>query len=166
MGSEFFRPGVASNIAKDQQFAEVSKQLGQIRARIDRIVTGTSAAVSKLESFSPAADSATVRYVLKAREARRLFFNKELFCDPAWDMLLDLYACDLEERRVTVGSLCVASAAPATTALRWIKKLQDEGLIRRENDPFDYRRVYLELTPQARQAMNNYFAAFRGESGI
>src|SRR3546814_1843272 len=47
--------------------------------------------------------------------------------DPAWDMLLDLYlAAERNTRPVSISSLCIASAVPATTALRWIKTFRSE----------------------------------------
>jgi DNA-binding MarR family transcriptional regulator len=100
-----------------------------------------------------------VRAILRARAQRRKFFPKDLFADPAWDMLLDLYASDLDQSRTSVGSLCIASDVPATTALRWISNLEREGLVTRQNDPLDGRRVWIDLTQSGRDAMEAYFAS-------
>jgi hypothetical protein len=43
---------------------------------------------------------------------REQFFGPDLFADPAWDILLDLYAARLEQQRVAVSSLCIAAAVP------------------------------------------------------
>ena len=59
---------------------------------------------------------------------------------------------------MAVSSLCIASAVPATTALRWIKTLTDNGLFVRRADPTDGRRVFIELSPETADAMNAYFA--------
>jgi len=77
------------------------------------------------------------REILKARRARAKFFASSLFADPAWDMLLDLLLARLEQRTVAVSSLCIAAAVPPTTALRWIKRLTDEGIFVRTADPRD-----------------------------
>jgi hypothetical protein len=61
-------------------------------------------------------DPAEIRAVIRARRLRNQFFADELFADPAWDMLLDLFAAGLEKRRVSVSSLCIAAAVPPTTA--------------------------------------------------
>jgi DNA-binding MarR family transcriptional regulator len=56
-------------------------------------------------------------------------------------------------RRVSVSSAGIASAAPATTALRWIKQLEASGVIRREADPQDRRRIYLRLSEEGLRKM-------------
>ena len=100
----------------------------------------------------------TVRKVIRARRLRARFFHESLFADPAWDMLLDLLQAELADLRVPVSSLCIAAAVPATTALRWLKKMVADGLIVRRSDPHDGRRVFVELAPDTRNAMHRYFA--------
>ena len=100
-----------------------------------------------------------IRALIRARRLRDQYFSGELFADPAWDMLLDLMAARLEQKRVAVSSLCIAAAVPATTALRWIKALTDRGLFVRAADPQDGRRVYIELSDDAARALGAYFAA-------
>jgi hypothetical protein len=87
-----------------------------------------------------------IRAIIRARRMRDQFFKGDLFADPAWDMLLDLMAARLEQRRVAVSSLCIAAAVPPTTALRWIKTLCEQGLFVRVADPQDGRRVFIELS--------------------
>lgn len=99
-----------------------------------------------------------VRLVIRQRRMRDELFDSALFADPAWDMLLDLYAAKLDRLRVSVSSLCIAAAVPATTALRWIKTLTDSGLFVRQSDPLDGRRIYVALSDGATDAMHRYFA--------
>ncbi|HSX56570.1 MAG TPA: winged helix DNA-binding protein [Sphingomonas sp.] len=99
----------------------------------------------------------TVRALIRRRRLRERFFEEELFADPAWDMLLDLYAARLEGGRVCVSSLCYAAAVPSTTALRWIAQMTKAGLLAREADPHDRRRHYMLLTERAAASMNAYF---------
>lgn len=101
----------------------------------------------------------SVRCVLRARRARPFFMNGDLFADPAWDMLLELFALKLEQRRISVTSLCRASGTPATTALRWVAKLEAENLIVRAPDPHDRRRIFVELSTDGETAMRRYFDA-------
>ena len=75
-----------------------------------------------------------------------------MFADPAWDMLLDLLQAEIAQLRVPVSSLCIAAAVPATTALRWLKTMTDQGIFRRRADPHDGRRVFVELSPEASQS--------------
>jgi len=99
----------------------------------------------------------TVRAVIRARRVRGRYFSEELFADPAWDMLLDLLQAEISRLRVPVSSLCIAAAVPATTALRWLKTMVQEGLFLRRADPHDGRRVFVELAPQTSHALRRYF---------
>jgi len=100
-----------------------------------------------------------IRAMIRARRMRDQYFSGELFADPAWDMLLDLLLARLEQRTVAVSSLCIAAAVPPTTALRWIKRLTDEGIFIRTADPRDGRRVFIDLSDEAAEAMANYIRA-------
>jgi hypothetical protein len=95
-------------------------------------------------------------YALRRKRAS-LFGNADLFGEPAWDILLDLFIAHGEGKTVSVSSACIGSAAPPTTGLRWLGVLADEGLIVRENDPADHRRVLVRLTPAGTAAMERFF---------
>lgn len=93
----------------------------------------------------------------RERRARERFFDATaIFSEPSWDILLDLYAQGARGRLVSVGSACIGSAAPYTTALRHLDVLQKRGLIERHPDPNDARRLWVQLTPEARQALESY----------
>jgi DNA-binding MarR family transcriptional regulator len=94
---------------------------------------------------------------MRKRARRRSFFKASLFSDPAWDILLELFAADEEGRAVSISAAGRAAAIPLTTAIRWINVLQQEGLIQREDDPFHGRRSYLLLTEAGLRAMREYF---------
>lgn len=114
--------------------------------------------------FEPPAasvDPQLVRQTIRGRRMRDAFFGAGLFEDPAWDMLLDLYAAELEGQRVSVSSLCIAAAVAPTTALRWIGKLTEAGMFERHPDAADRRRAFMALAPRARKGMDAYVAAMR-----
>lgn len=113
-------------------------------------------------------DAAFVRQIIRGRRERDRHFERDLFADPAWDMMLDLYAAGLECRNVSVSSLCTAAAVPPTTALRWISLLTAKGLLTRKADPVDTRRVLVELSDDATERMNAYFAVVqrRGDLAV
>lgn len=98
-----------------------------------------------------------IREIIKHRRARAHFFGAELFADPAWDMLLHLYASCLSQHRITVGALCDGAAVPSTTALRWLVQLEEKGFVERRQDPIDGRRYFVSLTVAAQEAMDCYF---------
>lgn len=98
-----------------------------------------------------------VRSIQRARINRSRLFDPDLFADPAWDILLDLYASSLEQRRVSVAGLGAASGVPATTSLRWVTVLEERELIVRRTDPLDGRRVFVMLTAKGSSIMREYF---------
>lgn len=93
------------------------------------------------------------------RRRTKIFGSEDLFGEPAWDILLDLFIAAKERRRVSVTSACIGSAVPSTTALRWITILEKQGLLVREADPGDARRVYVKLSARGYAAMLEYFAS-------
>lgn len=103
--------------------------------------------------------AAFLRMLIRNRRLRDQFFAPDLFADPAWDMLIDLMLARIERRLVAVSSLCIAAAVPPTTALRWIKRLTDEGLFVRSADPRDGRRVYIDLSEDCAERMAAYLGA-------
>lgn len=102
-----------------------------------------------------------VRDAIRARRMRDQLFGSGLFEDPAWDMLLDLFAAELERAQVSVSSLCIAAAVAPTTALRWIARMTEAGLFERRPDPFDRRRAFMALSDRASTGMHDYVATLR-----
>lgn len=96
--------------------------------------------------------------VIRRRQQRKRFFPPDLFLDPAWDMLLELLQAEKMQRRVSVSSVCLASGAPASTALRWLNGMEMQGLIIRRSDPSDGRRTFVELSASARSSIQAWFA--------
>ncbi|WP_375288464.1 winged helix DNA-binding protein [Sphingomonas sp.] len=116
----------------------------------------TRATVSGATAMPASRDSERLTTVLawiKARTNRNQVFGDELFAEPAWDILLDLYANFRLNRTVTIGDLCVASRAPMSTALRWLGLLERRKLVSRTADPLDRRRAFITLTDEGRAKM-------------
>jgi predicted transcriptional regulator len=141
---------------KAEHLLRLSDEVGRIAGTLARLSAET---VSEGPDDSDAViDPEVVMSVIRARRMRAYFFNGELFADPAWDMLLELFHAALSHRRMAVKHLTAGAAVPATTALRWLTTLVDEGLCSRRDDPLDGRRVYVELTPKGEQSLRRYFA--------
>lgn len=98
-----------------------------------------------------------VVWLIRARQSRARYLPGRLFTEPAWEMLLDLLRAELTHERITVSSACIAAGVPATTGLRWLKTLVDEGLVLREYDLTDGRRTFVALSPGASDALRRYF---------
>jgi DNA-binding MarR family transcriptional regulator len=146
-----------SSVAFERNFANSVPVADSTRAKMLHGLQELIATLAPAESAAIAPDAGHVEDLVRARRQRAKFFNPELFADPAWDMLLELYAAALSQRRVSVSSLCIASGVAATTALRWMSALQKDGLIARENDPLDGRRVFVKLSAKGQRSIEDYF---------
>lgn len=143
----------------NQDMARVAEALLNARGRGDGAAHGPDRRTGYVPEPQSIELSATlVRDVIRARRLRDRHFAVQLFEDPAWDIILDLFAARLERAQVSVSSLCIAAAVAPTTALRWIQKLSDAGLLEREPDPFDKRRAFMKLSPEAVSSMTRYVA--------
>jgi len=154
-----------SDVASDQNAArlrQLSDEVNRIAATLARISAtppiAPPPAKAVAQATAPEISAETVRSVIRARRLRTRYFADHLFADPAWDMLLDLLQAEIAQLRVPVSSLCIAAAVPATTALRWLKTMVEEGIFLRRADPHDGRRVFVELAPETSNALRRYFA--------
>lgn len=134
--------------------ASAAEQLPPKLARRDSVM-GRSSDLSFTESSAIA--EIAVRRVIVARLRRKQLFGADLFSDPAWDILLTLYASALGDRRIAVTNLSNVVTVPETTGLRWLEKLETRGLIVRESDRLDARRVWVRLSEHGLQTMHRYF---------
>jgi Winged helix DNA-binding domain len=131
----------------------LTKTVDLLRSRLAQRTRVTDA------TDAPPADlGRAIQVEIGNRALRASFFDPDFFCDPAWDMLLDLFLQQSMQKRVCVSSLCVASCAPSTTALRWIRALEDAGLVERSRDPADGRRIFVQLTPVGHAKISGYLA--------
>jgi DNA-binding MarR family transcriptional regulator len=149
-----------SSDRKADRLLELSNEVNRIASTLARLSVdpGTAPPPGEIDSGTASVTADRVRDVLRARRLRARYFRDDLFADPAWDMLLDLFRAELTHHRVAVSSLCVAAAVPPTTALRWLTTLVGAGLVIRRNDPHDARRVFVELSPEASASLRAYFA--------
>lgn len=81
--------------------------------------------------------------ILFVRRARRTVLGEDLFSDPAWDILLELYAARLGRRRMSLSDLSRAIETPPSTTRRWVATLEERRLISSASDPTDPARVKL-----------------------
>lgn len=86
------------------------------------------------------------RMIIERRLRDRLLDLPEIFGEPAWDIMLDLFVAHVDNRLVSTTSACLSSTAPATTGLRYLRVLEEKGLIERVPDQDDGRVVNVRLT--------------------
>jgi DNA-binding transcriptional ArsR family regulator len=141
------RPAFSARQYPEHEIARIQRELDRLKSIVDQ---------NRVKERHETTE-AEVRAVLWARRQRELVLGKELFSDPAWDILLELYAAALGQRRVPTSELSIAAGIPLTTTLRWISKLESDGLVTRADDPLDGRRVWIALANQAVPMMSSYF---------
>ena len=92
------------------------------------------------------------------RRARSATFERgsDIFQEPAWDILLDLFIAHEHGRATTISNACVAACVPTSTALRWLSLLERRAMVRRWNHERDGRTKLLGLTPKAVEMMLRY----------
>jgi DNA-binding MarR family transcriptional regulator len=93
------------------------------------------------------------RRLSNARRVRDRLFGRDLFPNPAWNILLDLFIAGEEGRNVTIKSACSAAGVPQSTALRHIAHLIEVRLAVRRQHPSDARSAYLKLSERGRAKM-------------
>jgi hypothetical protein len=73
--------------------------------------------------------SAIAARVLAFRRQRCEILPREIFSEPAWDLLLDLFVADAAGRRVTARHVSERSDVSNAVMSRWVKYLAQAGLI-------------------------------------
>ena len=81
-------------------------------------------------------------------------FGVNLFSDPAWDILLDIYINMNKNIGISVSNACLSSSAPNTTALRYITDMVNRGVIERTAHPNDRRVFLIHLSKKAVKIMD------------
>jgi DNA-binding response OmpR family regulator len=141
--------------------AQHARQM-RLRSKEPPASAGPVAAKAKASAEqSPVARKRAALSELKTmRRLRSQYFPAELFSDPCWEMLLDLYDAALAGAEVTVTSLGAASGVPQTTALRRMETLQAHDLIVRSEDKADKRRTIVKLSDTGMQAVESFFETY------
>ena len=143
----------------------ISNRFENVEASSNRLLLQFNGLGQKVETTSKSRDARStpsitqLKQLLAARRARSTFFGSHLFADPAWDILLQAYVALLEKEPLLVSTICRESVVPATTALRWISILEQDGLLAKRHDPGSDRPWQLEMSPSGRVAMERYLEA-------
>lgn len=172
--SQNVRPAEATRLSQlSDEVARIAKALSNIAQAGDytppapvEVAIAPRPSVVAVPKDGTSLSAATVRSIIRGREARFQFFERALFADPAWDILLDLTAARLECKRVSVSSLCIAAGVPSTTALRWIKEMTAAGLLVRRSDPTDGRRIFIDLSDEAFAKMDGFLRLYSSKIAL
>ncbi len=97
--------------------------------------------------------------LFEVKNLQRNIIKNDKVDDAAWSMLLDLYQTHLLNSRLYVSALCYSSSARSpTTALRRLEEMIKAGLIARQEDTEDSRRIYVLLTAKGLEAVQSYLS--------
>ncbi|WP_285712884.1 MarR family winged helix-turn-helix transcriptional regulator [Erythrobacter oryzae] len=107
---------------------------------------------------------AFVEAVMRSRQRRSSFLEGDLLFDPAWAMLLDIYCATLRGKRLAVTAVLIGSGVPDTTALRYLKVLEERGHVVRVPDETDRRRSFVKIAQPTFEGMTAYFAALESDT--
>lgn len=86
---------------------------------------------------------------------RQLHFDRELFPDVAWSMLLALFQGYLRNQPTSASETCAASGATMPTALRWLDALTAHGIVTQHGSGAD---SLVRLSQSSLAAMHKLFA--------
>lgn len=140
----------ADSPVETSQYKGLQRQIDELRARIARLEQRKPSASSELSHIK------FVHELVRARRDRWALIGPELLGEPGWDILLELYAAELDRHQVLVSKVGKASGTAETTALRWLERLEAEGWLTRVPDPKRGRRVFVMLTGRGSAAMRAY----------
>lgn len=105
---------------------------------------------------------AKARLVLSSRRAREAYFSRDLFGEPAWEILLALYVTEDAGARFTLSKLAECIGVPLSTAVRWVNTLEESGLVGRLDHPTDRRIIFVRLLDKGRKALDAYLRGLPG----
>jgi DNA-binding MarR family transcriptional regulator len=124
-----------SHNSHDEMQALIQQTMGALNALSQRI------AAPDVEALLHPVDAE-----LRLRRRRERTFNLGYFGDAAWDILLELERAQRMGHKIAITDIGVESRIPLTTVLRYLTRLEKDGLITRRVDPNDRRRVFVALT--------------------
>jgi len=113
----------------------------------------------------PTREAAFARRLIAERREREAMLGRDLFGEPAWDLLLELFAAHDEGRDVPLSALSRAGGVPVSTSLRWIAALGDEGKLVRLGSPSGGEREYVRLSAGTVDRMRGLLRSWIGAAG-
>jgi hypothetical protein len=105
-----------------------------------------------------------IKSILDVRRRRAGIFGEGLFSDPAWDILLELLAARLGNRKVTLADL--KEVAPKSVLARWIAELEERQLVICDVNPFRPDQFWLRLSDACTNRMIQFLTSARHLSKI
>jgi DNA-binding response OmpR family regulator len=142
----------AGYLARLREVADIAGQL------VTHIRGMQPSAVEQPAQQDKATQQSALHFISQLQEARRSLFRGIALPESSWEILLELMSTEIAGRNISVSGLCLAANCPVTTALRRIDELADLGLISKQVDPTDARRLYVRMTEAGRYKMQSFLS--------
>lgn len=137
-------------------------QVRELSASLDVAISNSQVLTKELRTAGDQLPHNRVLQHAKAvyafRRKRSQWLPNDLFGEPAWDILLELFVMRMQGKPTRVKTACIASGVPATTALRWINVLERKGLISSSADSVDHRVRWIWLKDEPYQKIYEMLA--------
>lgn len=141
------------------QVHHLMRQAGAAEARLGASGFTLRSGVEPQDGEAVARACRNAETVLRRRILRKqLVGSTELFGEPAWDMLLDLFIHDCKGHQLSMSSLCATAGIPISSAMKLVQRLCEAGILERTPDIFDGRRTLMKIAPEVAHRLRAYFA--------
>ena len=160
MTSHSERPAANRLLQLSEEVSRIATSLAQLSAE--------PATASREKGVARGEEELTVEEVdavIHRRRQRSAYLPPDLLADPAWDMMLVLLRAEVMQRRASVSDLYAAAGVPETVAVRWLKSLEQRGLVLRCSRALYRQWDLVELTRDASSALRRWFADSFREGG-
>lgn len=151
-------------VDRDKLLHAINSVLTTRRSATDRSRLGAGTIRPGASNAGLCSDAELREGALKAlrqvRDLRVRYLPDELFSDPCWEMLLDVYRSHLASTPVAVAELVMGSGAPTATANRRIEEMEEHGLLERLRESPDSQKSYVTLTEIGLLALDSFFDAY------
>lgn len=107
--------------------------------------------------FDDAKREKLARRLFDERSIRDEFFPNGMFGESAWDALLLLFSHD-QSSTLTASDIATRLDKSTSVTSRWLKFLEEVGLVESRVDRLDPRRTIVEMTVEGRTAISAYLA--------
>jgi hypothetical protein len=135
------------------------KDIGRHERRLEDVSKQVAAERAHVAGVPMCIDEQKIRWLIDTRRLRREQLGGDLVADPAWSILLELFAVEFAHRRVSVAELCKASGVPVSTAQRWINKQEEDHWLVRRGNPVQEQEQWAGLSARGSMKLRRHFEA-------
>ena len=140
-----------------ERLLRLSQEVTRVAAALAALSIGFAAPRPGARAVASGTDinPRTVDLIIQAFRARARYLPRDVFAEPAFDLLLRLFRCELRGSRVSARDLALEAAESSGTTLKWIATMIERKLLMSESDAGG---SVLSLAPGTSAALRGYFA--------